>query len=330
MLSFAMVDVACAAVDFAEEVVRAFASGECTTESAWAYEVLSASCFRLSLKTRERRDQLDVDYEEEMCEEEKKNNFSVPISTITFDKETMAKMETVILTTLEYRVSKPTRSMWAMEFLNAMKKNVEIVAFGTEGARPKEFKRLWTKAEEHACVIVAASLRSFPTSPQFRASAIGAAAATLGVALSAFEYLREEEEEEEDGKEEEGKQQKRERQHASFVLDVKKLVKATAVNAFDFGSWEREFEIAFVSFSKYSSSSSSSLLGSSSRPPQQQSAFAASPRRRRGRKNGACGQQRKRTKRRRRKNRRFLAAHAAERDYHFSFLLLFTRERERV
>ena len=250
MLSFAMVDVACAAVDFAEEVVRAFASGECTTESAWAYEVLSASCFRLSLKTRERRDQLDVDYEEEMCEEEKKNNFSVPISTITFDKETMAKMETVILTTLEYRVSKPTRSMWANEFLNAMKKNVEIVAFGTEGARPKEFKRLWTKAEEHACVIVAASLRSFPTSPQFRASAIGAAAATLGVALSAFEYLREEEEEE-DGKEEEGKQQKRERQHASFVSDVKKLVKATAVNAFDFGSWEREFEIAFVSFSKY-------------------------------------------------------------------------------
>ena len=250
MLSFAMVDVACAAVDFAEEVVRAFASGECTTESAWAYEVLSASCFRLSLKTRERRDQFDVDYEQEMCEEEKKNNFSVPISTITFDKETMAKMETVILTTLEYRVSKPTRSMWANEFLNAMKKNVEIVAFGTEGARPKEFKRLWTKAEEHACVIVAASLRSFPTSPQFRASAIGAAAATLGVAPSAFEYLREEEEEE-DGKEEEGKQQKRERQHASFVSDVKKLVKATAVNAFDFGSWEREFEIAFVSFSKY-------------------------------------------------------------------------------
>ncbi len=254
MLSFAMVDVACAAVDFAEEVVRAFASGECTTESAWAYEVLSASCFRLSLKTRERRDQFDVDYEQEMCEEEKKNNFSVPISTITFDKETMAKMETVILTTLEYRVSKPTRSMWAMEFLNAMKKNVEIVAFGTEGARPKEFKRLWTKAEEHACVIVAASLRSFPTSPQFRASAIGAAAATLGVALSAFEYLREEEEEEEeeeeDGKEEE-KQQKRERQHDAFVSDVKKLVKATAVNAFDFGSWEREFEIAFVSFSKY-------------------------------------------------------------------------------
>ena len=250
MLSFAMVDVACAAVDFAEEVVRAFASGECTTESAWAYEVLSASCFRLSLKTRERRDQFDVDYEQEMCEEEKKNNFSVPISTITFDKETMAKMETVILTTLEYRVSKPTRSMWANEFLNAMKKNVEIVAFGTEGARPKEFKRLWTKAEEHACVIVAASLRSFPTSPQFRASAIGAAAATLGVALSAFEYLREEEEEEEDGKEEE-KQQKRERQHDAFVSDVKKLVKATAVNAFDFGSWEREFEIAFVSFSKY-------------------------------------------------------------------------------
>lgn len=255
MLSFAMVDVACAAVDFAEEVVRAFASGECTTESAWAYEVLSASCFRLSLKTRERRDRFDVDYEEEMCgcEEEKKNNFSVPISTITFDKETMAKMETVILTTLEYRVSKPTRSMWAKEFLNAMKKNVEIVAFGSEGARPKEFKRLWTKAEEHACVIVAASLRSFPTSPQFRASAIGAAAATLGVALSAFEYLREEEEEEEeaDGKEEEGKQQKREHQHAAFVSDVKKLVKATAVNAFDFGSWEREFEIAFVSFSKY-------------------------------------------------------------------------------
>ena len=250
MLSFAMVDVACAAVDFAEEVVRAFASGECTTESAWAYEVLSASCFRLSLKTRERRDQFDVDYEQEMCEEEKKNNFSVPISTITFDKETMAKMETVILTTLEYRVSKPTRSMWANEFLNAMKKNVEIVAFGTEGARPKEFKRLWTKAEEHACVIVAASLRSFPTSPQFRASAIGAAAATLGVALSAFEYLREEEEEEEDGKEEE-KQQKRERQHDAFVSDVKKLVKATAVNAFDFGSWEREFEIAFVSFSKH-------------------------------------------------------------------------------
>jgi len=253
MLSFAMVDIACAAVDFAEEVVRAFASGECTTESAWAYEVLSASCFRLSLKTRERRDRFDVDYEEEMCgcEEEKKNNFSVPISTITFDKETMAKMETVILTTLEYRVSKPTRSMWAMEFLNAMKKNVEIVAFGTEGARPKEFKRLWTKAEEHACVIVAASLRSFPTSPQFRASAIGAAAATLGVALSAFEYLREEEEEEEeDGKEEE-KQQKREHQHAAFVSDVKKLVKATAVNAFDFGSWEREFEIAFLSFSKY-------------------------------------------------------------------------------
>ena len=253
MLSFAMVDVACAAVDFAEEVVRAFASGECTTESAWAYEVLSASCFRLSLKTRERRDQFDVDYEQEMCEEEKKNNFSVPISTITFDKETMAKMETVILTTLEYRVSKPTRSMWAKEFLNAMKKNVEIVAFGSEGARPKEFKRLWTKAEEHACVIVAASLRSFPTSPQFRASAIGAAAATLGVALSAFEYLREEEEEEEeaDGKEEEGKQQKREHQHAAFVSDVKKLVKATAVNAFDFGSWEREFEIAFVSFSRY-------------------------------------------------------------------------------
>ena len=37
-----------------------------------------------------------MDYEQEMCEEEKKNNFSVPISTITFDKETMAKMETVI------------------------------------------------------------------------------------------------------------------------------------------------------------------------------------------------------------------------------------------
>ena len=53
-----------------------------------------------------------------------------------------------------------------------------------------EFKRLWSKVEEYACVIVGASLRSFPSSPQFRASAIGAAAATFGVALSAFEYLR--------------------------------------------------------------------------------------------------------------------------------------------
>ena len=246
-LSFAMVDIACAAVDFAEEVVQAFANGECKSENAWVYEVLSASCFRLSLKTRERRDRFDIDYEED--EGKEKKNGSTPISTISFDKETMAKMETVILTTLEYRVSKPTRATWAKEFLEAMKKNVEIVAFGGEGARPMEFKRLWSKVEEYACVIVGASLRSFPSSPQFRASAIGAAAATLGVALSAFEYLRGEEEEEEE--EEEGRKEKRkERQHVAFVSDVKKLVKATAINAFDFGSWEREFETAFFAFSK--------------------------------------------------------------------------------
>ena len=241
-LSFAMVDIACAAVDFAEEVVQAFANGECKSENAWVYEVLSASCFRLSLKTRERRDRFDIDYEED--EGKEKKNGSTPISTISFDKETMAKMETVILTTLEYRVSKPTRATWAKEFLEAMKKNVEIVAFGGEGARPMEFKRLWSKVEEYACVIVGASLRSFPSSPQFRASAIGAAAATLGVALSAFEYLRGEEEEE-------GRKEKRkERQHVAFVSDVKKLVKATAINAFDFGSWEREFETAFFAFSQ--------------------------------------------------------------------------------
>ena len=244
-LSFAMVDIACAAVDFAEEVVQAFANGECKSENAWVYEVLSASCFRLSLKTRERRDRFDIDYEED--EGKEKKNGSTPISTISFDKETMAKMETVILTTLEYRVSKPTRATWAKEFLEAMKKNVEIVAFGGEGARPMEFKRLWSKVEEYACVIVGASLRSFPSSPQFRASAIGAAAATLGIALSAFEYLRGEEEEEE----EEGRKEKRkERQHVAFVSDVKKLVKATAINAFDFGSWEREFETAFFAFSQ--------------------------------------------------------------------------------
>ena len=243
-LSFAMVDIACAAVDFAEEVVQAFANGECKSENAWVYEVLSASCFRLSLKTRERRDRFDIDYEED--EGKEKKNGSTPISTISFDKETMAKMETVILTTLEYRVSKPTRATWAKEFLEAMKKNVEIVAFGGEGARPMEFKRLWSKVEEYACVIVGASLRSFPSSPQFRASAIGAAAATLGVALSAFEYLRGEEEEEEEGR----KEKRKERQHVAFVSDVKKLVKATAINAFDFGSWEREFETAFFAFSQ--------------------------------------------------------------------------------
>ena len=245
-LSFAMVDIACAAVDFAEEVVQAFANGECKSENAWVYEVLSASCFRLSLKTRERRDRFDIDYEED--EGKEKKNSSTPISTISFDKETMAKMETVILTTLEYRVSKPTRATWAKEFLEAMKRNVEIVAFGGEGVRPMEFKRLWSKVEEYACVIVGASLRSFPSSPQFRASAIGAAAATFGIALSAFEYLLGEEEEEE---EEEGRKEKRkERQHVAFVSDVKKLVKATAINAFDFGSWEREFETAFFAFSK--------------------------------------------------------------------------------
>ena len=243
-LSFAMVDIACAAVDFAEEVVQAFANGECKSENAWVYEVLSASCFRLSLKTRERRDRFDIDYEED--EGKEKKNGSTPISTISFDKETMAKMETVILTTLEYRVSKPTRATWAKEFLEAMKKNVEIVAFGGEGARPMDFKRLWSKVEEYACVIVGASLRSFPSSPQFRASAIGAAAATLGVALSAFEYLRGEEEEEEEGR----KEKRKERQHVAFVSDVKKLVKATAINAFDFGSWEREFETAFFAFSQ--------------------------------------------------------------------------------
>lgn len=247
LLSFAMVDIACAAVDFAEEVVRAFASGECKSESAWVYEVLSASCFRLSLKTRERRDRFDADFEKSGSggggynDENENKSCSVPISMITFDKETMAKMETVILTTLEYRVSKPTRATWAKEFLNAMKKNVEIVAFGAEGARPTEFKRLWTKAEEHACVIVGASLRSFPNSPQFRTSALGAAAATVGVASSAFEYLRREEKGE----------QKLAHRHAAFVSDVKKLVKATAVNAYDFGSWEREFETAFASFSKH-------------------------------------------------------------------------------
>ena len=257
LLSFAMVDIACAAVDFAEEVVRAFASGECKSESAWVYEVLSASCFRLSLKTRERRDRFDADFEKSGSggggynDENENKSCSVPISTITFDKETMAKMETVILTTLEYRVSKPTRATWAKEFLNAMKKNVEIVAFGAEGAKPTEFKRLWTKAEEHACVIVGASLRSFPNSPQFRTSALGAAAATVGVASSAFEYLRREEKEE----------QKLAHRHAAFVSDVKKLVKATAVNAYDFGSWEREFETAFVSFSKHHRRAPSSSPG---------------------------------------------------------------------
>jgi hypothetical protein len=256
LLSFAMVDIACAAVDFAEEVVRAFASGECKSESAWVYEVLSASCFRLSLKTRGRRDRFDADLEKSGSgggynDENENKNSSVPISTITFDKETMAKMETVIMTTLEYRVSKPTRATWAKEFLNAMKKNVEIVAFGAEGARPTEFKRLWTKAEEHACVIVGASLRSFPTSPQFRTSALGAAAATVGVASSAFEYLRREEKEE----------QKLAHRHAAFVSDVKKLVKATAVNAYDFGSWEREFETAFASFSKHHRRAPSSFPG---------------------------------------------------------------------
>ena len=247
-LSFAMVDIACAAVDFAEEVVQAFANGECKSENAWVYEVLSASCFRLSLKTRERRDRFDIDYEED--EGKEKKNSSTPISTISFDKETMAKMETVILTTLEYRVSKPTRATWAKEFLEAMKRNVEIVAFGGEGVRPMEFKRLWSKVEEYACVIVGASLRSFPSSPQFRASAIGAAAATFGIALSAFEYLLGEEEEEEEEEEEGRKEKRKERQHVAFVSDVKKLVKATAINAFDFGSWEREFETAFFAFSK--------------------------------------------------------------------------------
>jgi hypothetical protein len=256
LLSFAMVDIACAAVDFAEEVVRAFASGECKSESAWVYEVLSASCFRLSLKTRGRRDRFEADFEKSGSggsynDENENKNSSVPISAITFDKETMAKMETVILTTLEYRVSKPTRATWAKEFLNAMKKNVEIVAFGAEGAKPTEFKRLWTKAEEHACVIVGASLRSFPNSPQFRTSALGAAAATVGVASSAFEYLRREEKEE----------QKLAHRHAAFVSDVKKLVKATAVNAYDFGSWEREFETAFVSFSKHHRRAPSSSPG---------------------------------------------------------------------
>ena len=256
LLSFAMVDIACAAVDFAEEVVRAFASGECKSESAWVYEVLSASCFRLSLKTRGRRDRFEADFEKSGSgggynDENENKNSSVPISAITFDKETMAKMETVILTTLEYRVSKPTRATWAKEFLNAMKKNVEIVAFGAEGAKPTEFKRLWTKAEEHACVIVGASLRSFPNSPQFRTSALGAAAATVGVASSAFEYLRREEKEE----------QKLAHRHAAFVSDVKKLVKATAVNAYDFGSWEREFEIAFASFSKHHRRAPSSSPG---------------------------------------------------------------------
>jgi len=256
LLSFAMVDIACAAVDFAEEVVRAFASGECKSESAWVYEVLSASCFRLSLKTRGRRDRFEADFEKSGSgggynDENENKNSSVPISAITFDKETMAKMETVILTTLEYRVSKPTRATWAKEFLNAMKKNVEIVAFGAEGAKPTEFKRLWTKAEEHACVIVGASLRSFPNSPQFRTSALGAAAATVGVASSAFEYLRREEKEE----------QKLAHRHAAFVSDVKKLVKATAVNAYDFGSWEREFETAFASFSKHHRHAPSSSSG---------------------------------------------------------------------
>jgi len=256
LLSFAMVDIACAAVDFAEEVVRAFASGECKSESAWVYEVLSASCFRLSLKTRGRRDRFEADFEKSGSgggynDENENKNSSVPISAITFDKETMAKMETVILTTLEYRVSKPTRATWAKEFLNAMKKNVEIVAFGAEGAKPTEFKRLWTKAEEHACVIVGASLRSFPNSPQFRTSALGAAAATVGVASSAFEYLRREEKEE----------QKLAHRHAAFVSDVKKLVKATAVNAYDFGSWEREFETAFASFSKHHRRAPSSSPG---------------------------------------------------------------------
>ena len=256
LLSFAMVDIACAAVDFAEEVVRAFASGECKSESAWVYEVLSASCFRLSLKTRGRRDRFEADFEKSGSgggynDENENKNSSVPISAITFDKETMAKMETVILTTLEYRVSKPTRATWAKEFLNAMKKNVEIVAFGAEGAKPTEFKRLWTKAEEHACVIVGASLRSFPNSPQFRTSALGAAAATVGVASSAFEYLSREEKEE----------QKLAHRHAAFVSDVKKLVKATAVNAYDFGSWEREFETAFASFSKHHRRAPSSSPG---------------------------------------------------------------------
>jgi len=256
LLSFAMVDIACAAVDFAEEVVRAFASGECKSESAWVYEVLSASCFRLSLKTRGRRDRFEADFEKSGSgggynDENENKNSSVPISAITFDKETMAKMETVILTTLEYRVSKPTRATWAKEFLNAMKKNVEIVAFGAEGAKPTEFKRLWTKAEEHACVIVGASLRSFPNSPQFRTSALGAAAATVGVASSAFEYLRREEKEE----------QKLAHRHAAFVSDVKKLVKATAINAYDFGSWEREFETAFASFSKHHRRAPSSSPG---------------------------------------------------------------------
>ena len=256
LLSFAMVDIACAAVDFAEEVVRAFASGECKSESAWVYEVLSASCFRLSLKTRGRRDRFEADFEKSGSgggynDENENKNSSVPISAITFDKETMAKMETVILTTLEYRVSKPTRATWAKEILNAMKKDVEIVAFGAEGAKPTEFKRLWTKAEEHACVIVGASLRSFPNSPQFRTSALGAAAATVGVASSAFEYLRREEKEE----------QKLAHRHAAFVSDVKKLVKATAVNAYDFGSWEREFEIAFASFSKHHRRAPSSSPG---------------------------------------------------------------------
>ena len=256
LLSFAMVDIACAAVDFAEEVVRAFASGECKSESAWVYEVLSASCFRLSLKTRGRRDRFEADFEKSGSggsynDENENKNSSVPISAITFDKETMAKMETVILTTLEYRVSKPTRATWAKEFLNAMKKNVEIVAFGAEGAKPTEFKRLWTKAGEHACVIVGASLRSFPNSPQFRTSALGAAAATVGVASSAFEYLRREEKEE----------QKLAHRHAAFVSDVKKLVKATAVNAYDFGSWEREFETAFASFSKHHRHAPSSSSG---------------------------------------------------------------------
>ena len=51
--------------------------------------------------------------------------------------------------------------------------------------------------------------------------------------------------------EEEGRKEKRkERQHVAFVSDVKKLVKATAINAFNFGSWEREFETAFFAFSK--------------------------------------------------------------------------------
>jgi hypothetical protein len=233
---FAAIDCVAAAIEYAEDVIYAFKDVESANET-WIYEVLAASCFRVSLKMRQRRDRGSVEDE----------RASVVSSRVIFDKENMSKMESVVLETLEYRVAKPTRVTWAKVFLDAIEGDVKVLSFGCSNTNENEdaFREIWHKAEKNACNLLLLSLRALPGLPLQRSSTLGAAAAAFAVSEAVLEIL------DSRGPTSEQQQKQHAEKKQTFVSGVKKLIKGRAITAEIFSSWELEFEASFKAFQSF-------------------------------------------------------------------------------